>query len=148
VAQAEQCGFEAHVDLPRGRHTVNLVGVLETGETLELEFPQRITVLSDSRLASGIRAIHHRGAAARDIARMGREWIARRGHLPRPRDWPRLALKAWSLLSARRPSGSPDPPGGFKVPAVADRYDAWLDANRWTERRAAWLKARLVAAAS
>jgi GT2 family glycosyltransferase/glycosyltransferase involved in cell wall biosynthesis len=148
AAQAEQCGFEAHIELPPGRHTAKLVGVLETGETLELEFPQRIAVLSDSRLAKGIRAIRHRAAAVRDIARMGREWIARRGHLPQPRDWPRLARKAWSLFAARGPGGFRDPPGGFKVPAVADRYDAWLDLNRWTERRAAWLKARLVAAAS
>ena len=145
---AAACGFDVHVELPPGRHDVTVVGELESGETLTLDFPGRIGVLSNSRTARGARALRRRAQAIVDVAAMGRTWIARRGHVPRPRDWPRLARKAWHLIGAATAGAPHALPPGFKIPAVADRYDVWLDWNRWTERRAAWLKARLAASRS
>jgi hypothetical protein len=135
---AAQSGFEVEVDLPPGRHTVDLIGTLPSGETLELAFPQRINVLTASSLARGFDRLRHsvrrRTEAGVVVANMGRDWITRRGHLPRVNDWPRLAAKAWRLLADRPRSGAGELPGGFVVPAVSDRYDAWLAWNRWNER--------------
>ncbi len=147
---AAQSGFEVEIDLPPGTHTVDLVGTLASGETLELAFPQRIRVSTASAIARGVERIRHRirgrVAAGGVVIRMGRDWIIRRGHLPRLGDWPRLAGKAWRLLVDRPPSGTRGLPGGFVVPAASDRYDAWLAWNRWNERRARGLAERLAAA--
>ena len=149
---AAQSGFEVEIDLPPGTHTVDLVGTLASGETLELAFPQRIRVSTASAIARGVERIRHRirdrVAAGGGVIRMGRDWIIRRGHLPRLGDWPRLAGKAWRLLVERPPSGTRGLPGGFVVPPVSDRYDAWLAWNQWNERRARELGARLAAAAA
>ena len=85
--------------------------------------------------------------AVAGIAAMARAWIARHGDLPRPRDWPRLALKSWRMLRAAA-GARPGLPGGFAVPPVADRYATWLEWNRWSDRRAAWLAARLASTVS
>ena len=144
-ALAAESGFETRIDLPAGRHSITLIGELESGETLTLELSGSIHVHADSIAVRGARAFRQRTQALAAVAAMGRTWIERRGHLPRPRDWPRLARKAWHLVGA--PAAAQRAlPAGFKVPPVADRYDAWLECNRWTERRAAWLKARLAAA--
>jgi len=146
-ARAAHSGFDAHVDLPPGRYGLTLIGELESGEMLTLELSGKIDVHAEPIALRTARALRQRTKALASIATMGRAWIERRGHFPRPRDWPRLARKAWHLLGART-AAQHALPAGFKVPAVADRYDAWLDWNRWTERRAAWLKARLAAASS
>ena len=142
---ASDSGFDVHVDLPPGRHDVTVVAELESGATAALEFPGSIRVLSNGPVARATRKLKRLSGGAATVAAMGRTWIDRRGHFPGPRDWPRLARKAWHLVRAAG-TAQRALPVGFKVPPVADRYDAWLDWNRWTERRAAWLKARLAAA--
>jgi GT2 family glycosyltransferase/glycosyltransferase involved in cell wall biosynthesis len=146
LALAAESGFELRVDFPPGRHSVDLVAELDSGEVLEVAFARRIVVLSDARWARSARGLRGRMTAVAGVARLARDWVSRRGHLPRPRDWPRLATKAWRLVAARQSSAFRGLPGGFKVPAVADRYDAWMEQNRWSERRAAWLATRLRAA--
>jgi len=144
---AESSGFEVHVDVPPGRHALAVTGELESGELLPLAIGATVDVLSDSPLARAGRALRARLAAAARVAAMARAWVARHGHFPRPRDWPRLARKSWRMLRAA--AGAREGlPGGFAIPAVADRYDAWLELNRWTERRAAWLAARIASAAA
>jgi GT2 family glycosyltransferase len=141
---AEQSGFEVELDLPSGRHVLDLVGELDSGDTVTLAPAARIEVLSNRMPARTLRALRARAAGLREAAAMGRAWVAARGHLPRPREWPRLARKAWALASAR--GSTPHAlPGGFEVPPVVDRYQAWLDLNRWNDRRAAWLASRLAA---
>ncbi|MEO8673977.1 MAG: glycosyltransferase [Casimicrobiaceae bacterium] len=146
--RAAESGFAADVDLAPGRYDVTIVAELESGESVTLDFPARIRVLSDSAVARGKRAFDRRVAAVGHVAAIGRTWITRRGHFPRPRDWPRLARKAWRLVGTVAPGSTHGLPGGFEVPPVADRYDAWLDWNKWTGRRAAWLEARLASAPS
>lgn len=143
-ARAAESGFEARIDLPPGRYGLTLIGELESGETLLLELPGSIHVHVDSMAARGARALRERAEGLVSVVAMGRTWIERRGHFPRPSDWPRLARKAWHMIG---PAAGPQHalPAGFRLPAVAERYDVWLDWNRWTGRRAAWLKARLAA---
>ncbi|HET9986881.1 MAG TPA: glycosyltransferase, partial [Kofleriaceae bacterium] len=146
--RAAGSGFDANVDLAPGLHDVTIIAELGSGESATLDFPARIRVLSDSAVARGKRALDRRVASLGRVAAMGRSWITRNGHFPRLRDWPRLARKAWRLVGTVTPGSTHGLPGGFEVPPAVDRYDAWLDWNKWTGRRAAWLEARLASAPS
>ncbi len=144
---AEQSGFEVHVDVPPGRHPLAVAGELENGLVLPLATDATIDVLSNSFVARALRGVKARLRAIKGVTMMARAWVSRHGYFPRPRDWPRLAAKALRLLRAAA-AARPGLPGGFAIPASADPYDVWLDWNRWSERRAAWLAARLAQAAS
>ena len=144
---AEQSGFEVHVDVTPGKHALAVTGELDSGEVLPLATDATIDVLSNTRVARAMRALRGRASAVAGVMAMARAWIARHGHFPRPRDWPRLATKAWRLVLAAAASRQ-GLPGGFALPPVADRYDVWLDWNRWSDRRAAWLTARLAQASA
>ncbi len=144
MPMAEQSGFLLDIDLPPGLHKVTLSGLADSGETLMREF-RPVLVVTEPVARRGARVIRRYAGALAAIARQGRRWVAERGHLPRPRDWPRLARKAMQLGAQAAAPDTSGLPGGFAVPPVADRYDAWLDQNRFTEQRAAWLKTRLAA---
>ncbi len=144
---AEQSGFEVHVDVTPGKHALAVTGELDSGEVLPLATDATIDVLSNTRVARAMRALRGRASAVAGVMAMARAWIARHGHFPRPRDWPRLATKAWRLVLAAAASRQ-GLPGGFALPPVADPYDVWLDWNRWSDRRAAWLTARLAQASA
>ncbi len=147
LSSAEHSGFEVHVDVPPGRHALAVTGELESGEVLPLASSAIVDVLSNSPFARAGRALGARLRAVAGISAMARAWIARHGGLPSPRDWPRLALKSWRMLRAAA-GARPGLPGGFAVPPVADRYATWLEWNRWSDRRAAWLAARLASTVS
>jgi O-antigen biosynthesis protein len=144
---AEQSGFELDVDLPPGEHRVTLRGRTDKGEILTRE-QSSIRVVAEPLGHRGARAIRRYAGAIAVIARHGCRWVRERGSLPHPRDWSRLARKAWHLGTATAAPGGLALPGGFEVPRIADRYDVWLELNRFTERRAAWLKTRLASAVS
>ena len=140
-----QSGFLVDVELRPGLHDVTLSGLTDTGETLTRNFAA-VRVVAEPIAQRGVRGVRRYAVALLEIARRGRHWIAERGHLPHPRDWPRLAGKAWRLGAVTVAPDATGLPGGFEVPAIADRYDVWLELNRYTERRAAWLRTRLAAA--
>ncbi len=144
---AGQSGFLVDVDMEPGRHRVMLRGRTDEGETLEREFGA-VLIIAERFAGRGARALRRYARAFAAIAAEGRRWVARRGHLPRPGDWPRLMRKALQLGAATAASGAFGLPGGFEVPAITDRYAVWLELNRFTERRAAWLKTRLAAASA
>ncbi len=142
-----QSGFLLDIDLRPGRHDVTLSGLTDTGETLTRSFAA-VRVVAEPIARRSLRALRRYAGTFGTIAREGQRWIAVRGHLPHPRDWPRLARKVWHLGAVTAAPGSTGLPGGFEVPAIADRYEVWLELNRFTERRAAWLRTRLAAAAA
>ena len=118
---------------------------LESGEVAcRSNFQRSIRVLSNSA-----RRARRAGSCAR-VRRRRRRWPPWDGRgSPATAIFPARATGRASRarrgdLVARGGAGATRGlPGGFEVPPVADRYDAWLDWNRWTERRAAWLEARL-----
>ncbi len=144
---AGQSGFVVDVDAAPGRHQVVLRGRTDEGETVQKEFGA-ILVIAEPLAARSARALRRYARALAVIAAEGRRWVARRGHWPHPRDWPRLARKALQLGAAAAAPRAFGLPGGFEVPATDDRYGVWLELNRFTERRAAWLRTRLAAASA
>ena len=93
------------------------------------------------------RALRARLRAVAGIAAMARAWI---DPTRRPPGSARLAQARAQVVAnaARRGGARPGLPGGFAVPPVADRYATWLEWNRWSDRRAAWLAARLASTVS
>jgi O-antigen biosynthesis protein len=143
---AAMSGFEAAIALPAGHHVLALHAILGDGTRAVLRAPAPLVVIDEPFGRRVRRRLARRTAPAVAVVRHARAWVAQRGHLPRPADWMRLARKAWRLLTAAPPAAAGDLPGGFRVPEPRDPYEVWLECNRWTPQRAAWLRTRLDAA--
>jgi hypothetical protein len=113
---AESSGSEVHFDVPPGRQALAVTGELGSGEILPLATGDRRRAFEFAGRARGAgvaRAPASRGTATSRIRATGRGSPSSRGG-----------------SCARRRARSRGCPGGFGIPPVADRYEAWLEPSR------------------
>ncbi len=149
VGSAES-GFEALMDLPPGTWEISLEAHLETGEILTYNCPQTLQVsrygLLEKSTAKAKQISRYTLAIQKRIAerkqRLGRL-------LPMPWEIPAI-IRQMRLMyrQTNAPLGDILPPQGFEFPQPVDTYNAWLEANQWTERSLNYLKTRLASYSS
>lgn len=142
----QACRFEIAADVPPLSAFVLLVARLKDGSILSFRFPGKYAFHGTVHGGRSYRARAKRTwSFVHFSARSAREWIARRGRLPRLSEIRILANKALAQfrsfsLSAETP---PDAPPGFALPDIAEPYAAWCEINRYGRRSGGLAEARL-----
>lgn len=144
---SSESGFEALIDIPSGTWQISLEAQLETGETLTYNCPQTLQVSRYGLLEKSTIKVKQISRYSAAIQKRIAERKQRLGRLlPMPWEIPAI-LRQMRLMyrQTNAPLGDVLPPQGFELPQPVDAYNAWLEANQWTERSFNHLKTRLSA---
>jgi hypothetical protein len=126
------CGFEAFLDLPPGRVSLEFEAQLRSGVRMHSAIHEAIRVRGPT-YRQRLSAI---GTAVKETASRGLAWRRSRGRWPHPLEWPRLARRATQEIA--RSMRARAHRHGYPTPVPVDRYEAWLAVNAWggaAERR-------------
>jgi glycosyltransferase involved in cell wall biosynthesis len=145
VPGAQRSGFEATVDVRHGTWPISLVGVLENGSEVTLEWPQPLRARAQPLRRRLRRALASGAGLLRYGWRLARTWIKENRRLPWPHELP--AMIRFALERYRHAGVDPArAPAGFKVPEPLDPYVVWQSFNEFTPAARADLERRLAAA--
>ncbi|HBK23566.1 MAG TPA: glycosyl transferase family 1 [Planktothrix sp. UBA10369] len=148
--ESSKSGFETLIDLPSGTWEISLEAHLETGEILIYNCPQTLQVSRYGLLEKTTAKAKQIPRYARAIQKRIGERKQRLGRLlPMPWEIPAI-MRQMGLMyrQTTAPLGDILPPQGFELPQPIETYNAWLEANQWTERSLEYLKTRLTAYSS
>ncbi|MGB3533044.1 MAG: glycosyltransferase [Microcoleaceae cyanobacterium] len=141
---SDTSGFEVLADLPAGKWDLQLEAQLDNGETVIYSHPQPLWVKRDG-VINQIGRIGKQAtkfiAAIRQRARERKQRLGR--IIPMPWEIPAIIRQTRLIYrNTQAPAMTSILPQGFKLPEIADPYQAWLRVNPWTLRQQAALQQR------